>query len=224
MNQPGVNIYDRYGHQLNLSGGWHLANWSLKVDYFLMRQDFLDEYVLHEDLSYQGLRQDWVHMFQTNFHKGEIIRIPLDKISFGLIKKEPDLGVGLQLDGTLFTSNQNYLDVSQGLFIKGIYDYWEFNLSPTIFLGKELTLSYLYSHQNYFTRNSRNILGEYISDPLKTDTNVVSAMIYHPLGKRFSIISSCRWQWATSNMDYTYIFYTFNYNWIIWTLGIKYEY
>ncbi len=165
-------------------------------------------------------QEDYVHSLDLNFwHTLDI---------------DGGLKLGLDLNGTMYRSNQNFWDeriaglFSSQKFTKDYYDYNSYRISPNISYTFALipltpSLSYAYQRTEYTDRKAKYSNGDYANDEQYDTQDEIELSLRYDLTDNWSI--KAQWQTivARSNSEDERV-YRYDYQIDNYSIGVMYKY
>lgn len=144
------------------------------------------------------------------------------------------LRLGLDLVGSLNTSNQNYYDgmgtisLADDVFLHEYYDYFSYQVRPNISynfdpLPLSLHLAYAFQKTNYSERLAQNSDGTYKNDEEYENQDVITVRLEYLLFKK--LVTFAQWEYldVTSNNDDESV-YHYDHRVQTWQIGVSYTF
>lgn len=142
--------------------------------------------------------------------------------------------LGLELNGTLYQSNQNYYDgmgtilLDDDVFIEDFYDYWSLAVTPGLSydlaaLPVTLRISYRYQYTRYTDRMAQNADGTYKQDKQLEVQNAFTIGLRHEAAKDLQVYAEWEYLSVDSNNDYHGVY---DYSYIVnyYSVGMSYNF
>jgi hypothetical protein len=194
---------------------------SWETEYSLLYKDLDDKKVVNSNGVMTSEEEEaYVHSLDLNFwHTLDI---------------DGGLRLGLDLNGTIYDSNQNFWDERiQGLFspqkyTSDYYDSFSYRISPNIsytfaLLPLTPSISYTYQRTDYSDRQAKYFNGDYSSSDMYEETQEIKGSLRYDFTDNWSV----KGQWQTivsrSNEQDERV-YRYDYQIDIFAIGVMYKY
>jgi hypothetical protein len=193
--------------------------WS--ADYFFLRKELEGKKVVDSNGFLTGEGQDdYQHNFDLRFSY-----VP---------DTQPGLRFGLDLNGSLYRSNQNYYDgrgtltLADDVPIPDYYDYDSYTIRPSVsyllpMIPLTPTLSYAYQKTDYTNRPAQNSNGTYKHETQEETQNSISFDLRYGFTERVSIYGRFQYLNVSSNNDDESV-YSYNHELYSYYAGLSLRY